>query len=281
MTELGQIRSTDTCLPHVWPGTFRTDRGGPVSTCPPVLFVLPRNGEVSFPRWWQQRGGTRIRLGPCRRACVSVPREPRCDRGVSVSGVRQARTGQLPPPLDRSRANFAPAGRSHPIPDDVDVSEVTAVGVPCHWLSPPEGESDRVLLFVHGGGFSLGSVRSHGELAAPLGRAGCECCSRRAGWRPSILCGLYGTPAITAGVAVVRRPEGASAAAGAGRHGRTAVQRCRAPCGGGHGRGCRRHAAGREGAAACVPAHARHPRGRRSNRSASSSVPAYLDAPTP
>jgi len=57
------------------------------------------------------------------------------------------------------------------VPDDVRVSEVSAGGVPAHWLDAPGTGSGRVLLFLHGGGFELGSVRSDGELAARLGRA--------------------------------------------------------------------------------------------------------------
>ena len=78
---------------------------------------------------------------------------------------------QATPPLDERRATFAPAGRLHPIPDDVLVTEVTAGGVPAHWLAAPGGDAGRVLLFLHGGGFELGSLRSDGELAARLGRA--------------------------------------------------------------------------------------------------------------
>jgi epsilon-lactone hydrolase len=59
----------------------------------------------------------------------------------------------------------------YPVPDDVQVSDVTAGGVPAHWLTPPGADAGRVLLFLHGGGFELGSVRSDGELAARLGRA--------------------------------------------------------------------------------------------------------------
>ena len=51
------------------------------------------------------------------------------------------------------------------------VSEVTAGGVPAHWLAAPGADAGRVLLFLHGGGFELGSLRSDGELAARLGRA--------------------------------------------------------------------------------------------------------------
>ena len=75
------------------------------------------------------------------------------------------------PPLEERRATFVPGGRLHPLPDDVAVSEVTAGGVPAHWLAAPGAEAGRVLLFLHGGGFELGSLRSDGELAARLGRA--------------------------------------------------------------------------------------------------------------
>src|SRR4051794_6087684 len=73
--------------------------------------------------------------------------------------------------VKEARAAFAPAGTVHPVPDDVLVSEVSAGGVPAHWLTAPGADGDRVLLFLHGGGFRFGSLRSDGELAARLGRA--------------------------------------------------------------------------------------------------------------
>jgi monoterpene epsilon-lactone hydrolase len=57
------------------------------------------------------------------------------------------------------------------VPDDVLVTEMTAGGVPAHWLAAPGADPGRVLLFLHGGGYELGSLRSDGELAARLGRA--------------------------------------------------------------------------------------------------------------
>lgn len=48
---------------------------------------------------------------------------------------------------------------------------MSADGVPSHWLVPPAAEADRVLLYLHGGGWQLGSLHSHGELAVRLGRA--------------------------------------------------------------------------------------------------------------
>jgi monoterpene epsilon-lactone hydrolase len=79
--------------------------------------------------------------------------------------------GQGPLTLEERRTAFAPGGRLHPVPDDVLVTEVTAGGVPAHWLAAPGAGAGRVLLFLHGGGYELGSLRSDGELAARLGRA--------------------------------------------------------------------------------------------------------------
>ena len=90
---------------------------------------------------------------------------------LRVLHERQAHAPATPPPLAEERADFAPAGPLHPIPDDVRVTEVSAGGVPAHWLDAPETDPDRVLLFLHGGGFRFGSLRSDGELAARIGRA--------------------------------------------------------------------------------------------------------------
>ncbi|MGH3180632.1 MAG: alpha/beta hydrolase [Streptosporangiaceae bacterium] len=84
---------------------------------------------------------------------------------------QKAGASQAPPTLEERRAAFAPGGRLHPVPGNVLVTEVTAGGVPAHWLAAPGADTGRVLLFLHGGGYELGSLRSDGELAARLGRA--------------------------------------------------------------------------------------------------------------
>ena len=84
---------------------------------------------------------------------------------------RKDSAGQPPPTLEQRRAAFTPGDRLYPVPDDVLVTEVTAGGVPAHWLAAPGTDPGRVLLLLHGGGHELGSLRSDGELAARLGRA--------------------------------------------------------------------------------------------------------------
>src|ERR1700685_490638 len=97
--------------------------------------------------------------------------QPMQDVIDALRDQRKAGASQAPPTLAELRAAFAPGGRPHPVPDDVQVKEVTAGGVPAHWLSAPGADACRVLLFLHGGGYELGSLRSDGELAARLGRA--------------------------------------------------------------------------------------------------------------
>jgi monoterpene epsilon-lactone hydrolase len=100
-----------------------------------------------------------------------MPSKPMRDLIDVLRDQQQASGGQVPPTLAERRATFAPGGRPHPLPDDVLVSQVTAGGVPAHWLAAPGVDERRVLLFLHGGGYELGSLRSDGELAARLGRA--------------------------------------------------------------------------------------------------------------
>ena len=63
---------------------------------------------------------------------------------------RQKAAADSPPPtLADARAGFLPADRRHPIPDDVQVTEVSAGGVRAFWLDAPEAVGDRALLFLH------------------------------------------------------------------------------------------------------------------------------------
>ena len=100
-----------------------------------------------------------------------MPSQAMQDLIVVLRDRQKASASQAPPTLEERRATFVPGDRLHPVPDDVLVSEVTAGGVPAHWLTAPGTDIGRVLLFLHGGGYELGSLRSDGELAARLGRA--------------------------------------------------------------------------------------------------------------
>jgi epsilon-lactone hydrolase len=57
-----------------------------------------------------------------------------------------------------------------PIASDIGVEPVSIEGVRARWLTPPEFDPTRALLFLHGGGFVFGSLVSHGHMAAEMAR---------------------------------------------------------------------------------------------------------------
>jgi monoterpene epsilon-lactone hydrolase len=100
-----------------------------------------------------------------------MPSQAMLDAIDTLRDRRQASAGEPEPTLAERREAFIPEDRLNPVPDDVAVREVNAGRVPAHWLTAPGADPGRVLLFLHDGGYELGSLRSDGELAARLGRA--------------------------------------------------------------------------------------------------------------
>lgn len=58
-----------------------------------------------------------------------------------------------------------------PIPKDVKIEIIDANGVPAEWQIVPSAVEDRVLLYLHGGGYILGSPNDHRLFTVQLGRA--------------------------------------------------------------------------------------------------------------
>src|SRR5437667_119745 len=86
-----------------------------------------------------------------------------------------AHLAKLPPQesltLAEQRAQYERAERAFPVPADVTVERVTAPVAPAEWLAPPSARADIVVLYLHGGGYVIGSPRSHRHLAAAIARA--------------------------------------------------------------------------------------------------------------
>jgi epsilon-lactone hydrolase len=58
-----------------------------------------------------------------------------------------------------------------PVAPDITCEKVDAAGVPAEWVVAPGVESGRVLLYFHGGGYVIGSINTHRDLAGRLSRA--------------------------------------------------------------------------------------------------------------
>jgi phosphinothricin tripeptide acetyl hydrolase len=92
-------------------------------------------------------------------------------RGIAI--VR-AHLAKLPPvetmTLADRRKQYERAERVFPVPPEVKVETITLGGVRAERLTPPSVEN-AALLYLHGGGYCIGSPRSHRHLAAAIGTA--------------------------------------------------------------------------------------------------------------
>jgi epsilon-lactone hydrolase len=93
-------------------------------------------------------------------------------RGIEV--VR-AHLAKLPPTasltIAERRAQYERAERVFPTPPDVAIERVTVPDRPAEWLRPSGARTDAAMLYLHGGGYVIGSPRSHRHLAAAIARA--------------------------------------------------------------------------------------------------------------
>ena len=69
------------------------------------------------------------------------------------------------------RAASDALGDLFPTAADVRVDQVAANGVPAEWTSTPAATTNEVILYLHGGGYAWGSLKSHRHLVSEVGRA--------------------------------------------------------------------------------------------------------------
>ncbi|HEY4377891.1 MAG TPA: alpha/beta hydrolase [Acidimicrobiales bacterium] len=69
--------------------------------------------------------------------------------------------------LETSRAELDALGSVLPVPEGVATTEATLAGRPACWYAAPDAD-DRVLLYLHGGGYVSGSLASHAGLCGRL-----------------------------------------------------------------------------------------------------------------
>lgn len=93
---------------------------------------------------------------------------------------RAARQGVPPASLAEQRAAFELfienyIGHALSLPEGVRIESVDVDGVPGVWIRPPGADAERVVLYLHGGNYMLGSLKSHRDLVARLAVAAGLC----------------------------------------------------------------------------------------------------------
>ncbi len=73
--------------------------------------------------------------------------------------------------IGQRRSDFDQIAQAYPIAADVKVETASANGVPAEWTTAPDARDDAAVLYLHGGGYVIGSLQSHRHLTAEIGRA--------------------------------------------------------------------------------------------------------------
>lgn len=93
------------------------------------------------------------------------------ERGIAAI---RARIAKLPPSdtqtLAELRTLYDKATRAFPLPEDIAREDVTVGGVSAERLTPTGARDDAALLYLHGGGYGIGSPRSHRHLAGDIAK---------------------------------------------------------------------------------------------------------------
>ena len=69
------------------------------------------------------------------------------------------------------RAGMEDMAGGAPVPEGTTIEVVDAGGVPAEWVSVAGAPGDAVLLYLHGGGYCIGSINTHRGMAARLAQA--------------------------------------------------------------------------------------------------------------
>jgi len=70
--------------------------------------------------------------------------------------------------LQRQRALLESQAKRVPMPPNVDVQQITVGSLSAEWLLPFGASHDRAVLYLHGGGYTMGSCNTHRALAARI-----------------------------------------------------------------------------------------------------------------
>src|SRR6202040_1285480 len=75
------------------------------------------------------------------------------------------------PTVQDMRANFEQMAGLFPVAADVKCEPVKAGGVKAEWVTAPGADAGRAVLYLHGGGYVIGSINTHRALAARISTA--------------------------------------------------------------------------------------------------------------
>jgi acetyl esterase/lipase len=89
----------------------------------------------------------------------------------SLVGLLRSRPMPQTPEIGEARARFEKLADLLGGAPDAKCDKVDAGGVPAEWVAAPGFDPDRVVLYLHGGGYAIGSINTHRRLAYDISAA--------------------------------------------------------------------------------------------------------------
>ena len=89
---------------------------------------------------------------------------------AEIEAVRRVlEANPRPAGLGERRKRLDALGGQYPLSTDVRVEAVDANGVMAEWTDTPEADPGNVIMYLHGGGYTAGSLKSHRHMVARAG----------------------------------------------------------------------------------------------------------------
>jgi acetyl esterase/lipase len=72
--------------------------------------------------------------------------------------------------FEERRSNFEEQISQLPVAESVSCEPVSAGGIPAEWIVPAEAPKRKVILYLHGGGYCIGSINTHRGMVSHIAR---------------------------------------------------------------------------------------------------------------
>ena len=75
-------------------------------------------------------------------------------------------------PIEKLRQAADEGARLSSLPQSIQPQRITIEHIPAEWLIPPQANTHSAILYLHGGGFATGSIKSHRAIVGRIAEAG-------------------------------------------------------------------------------------------------------------
>ncbi|NVM00876.1 MAG: alpha/beta hydrolase [Candidatus Helarchaeota archaeon] len=73
--------------------------------------------------------------------------------------------------VEERRKNLEKMASLVRLPSDIRFEPLKVGNIPAEWIFTPVSVEDRIILYLHGGGYAIGSIKTHREMASRIARA--------------------------------------------------------------------------------------------------------------